>query len=232
MLNNSNIINSKKWYKKWWGIILIIFLSLILILIFAIVWQVNKIIQSGELDSLALKNNNVSNEKLELINGKNNYWTGSMNPKITIVEFSDFACPYCANSFPVIREISEKYKDKIKFIFRDFPIIKEYSKDLALGARCAGKQGFFWEMHDKLFLNQGISTKEEIFNLAKQLKIDEFKFKNCLYDQKYLTDIQKDYADGVQLGISGTPVWFINGYMIKGSIPVDIFYNIITPLID
>lgn len=161
-----------------------------------------------------------------------NYWTGTSNAGITIVEFSDFACPYCRESFPKIREISKLYKDDVKIIYRDFPVIAEYSEDLAMAGRCAGEQGLFWVMHDKLFLNQGISTASDIISLSGQIGADQKRFELCFNNKKYSTSIKKDYDDGVRLGITGTPTWFINGVKIEGNIPYDILVKIIESILE
>jgi len=213
----------KKWYNKWWGILTIVLLMIIIAFFIAFSLHVYNIIKSGQLNGYVLPK--ILDEKtLATIEGsKKMYWIGSANPKITIVEFSDFACPYCKKSFSKIREISLKYKNNVKIIYRDYPTISEYSIDLALAARCAGEQGLFWVMHDKLFLNQGISQKEEIMELANQIGADIEKFESCFNRKKYLSAIQKDFADGKELGITGTPTWFINGNKIKGDIPYTIF---------
>ena len=164
------------------------------------------------------------------VEGENNYWTGAANPKITIVEFADFSCGYCKNSFTKIREISLKYKKDVKIIFRDYPAY-EHSLDLAMAARCAGEQGLFWLMHDKLFQNQGISEQEQLSALANQIGADVSRFNNCFANKKYLPNIQKDFADAEKLEITGTPTWFINGQKIAGDIPYELFMEIVEEFI-
>ena len=225
-MERSNAI--KNWYKKWWGIILIIISILLLSTFFAFAFTVINIIKDENTSTYKITEPKLDQETKILIEGsEKNYWIGSANPKITIVEFADFACPYCQNSFSKIREISVKYKNDVKLIFRDYPVIAEYSLDLALSARCAGEQGLFWLMHDKLFANQGVSTAEEIYELAKQIGADENRFKECISSKKYEIAIQKDFSDGQSLEITGTPVWFINGNKIEGDIPYDTFIQII-----
>ncbi|MFA6107023.1 MAG: thioredoxin domain-containing protein [Patescibacteria group bacterium] len=162
-----------------------------------------------------------------------NYWLGAPDPKVTIIEFGDFACPNCKNSFPVIRELITTYKNDVKLVYKDYPQFEE-SLDLAEGARCAGEQGrmLFWLMHDKLFLNQGVNTAEGIFEAAKQIGVDESRFKKCFEENKYREDIKKDVLDAQAIGLSGTPAWIINGYMVKGDIPLDIWDKLIKQLIN
>ncbi len=178
---------------------------------------------------------NTKNNSSQLILGnENNYSLGSDNAKLTIVEFADFACPYCKKSFPKIREISLKYNKDIKYIFRDLPIISEHSANLALGARCAGEQGLFWPMHDRLFMDQGIKEDAEIWLAAKQSGVDTSKFEACYDTQKYLPQIKKDFSDAQALGIDhiGTPVWFVNGQQVSGDIPEDVFNKIIEDILN
>ena len=160
-----------------------------------------------------------------------NYWLGSANPKIVIIEFADFACPYCRESFSKIREIGIKYKKDVKIIYKDFPVLTDYSTNLALAGKCAGEQGMFWIMHDKLFLNQGVSTKTEIFELANQIGLENIQFRTCFNSKKYIKEIEQDLQIGKELEITGTPSWFINGEKIEGDIPYDIFIQIIEKLI-
>lgn len=174
----------------------------------------------------------LSGQKYE-VPTENDYWLGTTTPRVTIVEFGDFACPYCRNSYTTLRELGFKYQNSIKIIFKDFPIHND-SLDLALAARCAGEQkllssqeGLFWPMHDKLFALQGQFATTSLPDLAVSIGADANLFKNCLGGKKYLNDIKKDYLDGEELKISGTPTFFINGYKLAGEIPKDKFEEII-----
>ncbi len=228
-----NDIFIKPWYKKWWGVLIIIILSFILIFLVAFGFYVYNIVKTtynnSYIDKISPINAELDEKKRVLIEGPGN-WLGSKNPKITIVEFSDFACPYSKNSFPKIREISLKYKNDIKFIYRDMPL-RENSVDLAIVARCAGEQGLFWPMHDKLFQNQGVSASDDLLELAKQIGAEKNKLKNCFETKKYLAQIQKDFSDGETLEIKGTPTWFINGNKMEGDIPMKVWEEIIGKLL-
>ena len=225
----------KSWYKKWWGILLILLIGFIMIILvasaFYVINEVKKI-QSQQSPGLNLSSQDLDRETEKIIEGdEKNYWLGSASPQITIVEFSDFACPYSQNAFSKIREIGLKYKNNVKIVFRDYPIMSDYSTDLALAARCAGEQGLFWIMHDKLYINQGVSKKNEIIELAKQIGADINKFIDCFDNKKYLKDIENDFKDGKKLGIKGTPTWFINGNKIEGDIPYEFFIQVIENLL-
>lgn len=221
------------WYKKWWGILTIFLVSIILIFIIASGFYITNLVKEIKNNQLAagiIKNKNLSSEEFKKIEGEGNYWIGGANAKITIVEFGDFACPYCQKSFSKIREISLKYKNDVKIIYRDYPS-RNGSMNLAMAGRCAGEQGLFWLMHDKLFQNQGVNTDEEMIELAKQIGADLKRFEQCQKDKKYNTSIQKDYLDGQDLGIKGTPTWFINGYKVEGDIPYSVFIDTVEKLI-
>lgn len=218
------------WYKKWWGIAVISFGMLFLIFLIAFSFYVYDIIKKTKKEGLPAKiasgaNYNEKDFKISLGNN-NNYWLGAADAKIVIVEFGDFACPVCKNSYPKIREIGIKYKNNVKIIFRDYPL-KENSPDLTMAGRCAGEQGLFWPMHDKLFQNQRVYQKNNLTELANQIGADTKRFSDCLESEKYLTQIRKDFSDGELLKITGTPTWFVNGYKIEGDAPMKVWEEII-----
>ncbi len=223
-------------------IIFLLFIGLVLLIMFFKFSEIERRLGSEDVDYNKLLDPQyradeltANNDNSQLITGnEDNYSLGTNHPKITIVEFVDFACPYCKKSFSKIREISLKYNKNIKYIFRDLPIISEQSASLALAARCAGEQGLFWPMHDRLFINQGIKEKSEILLAAKQSGVEINKFETCFDAQIYLPQIEKDYNDATALGIAntGTPVWFVNGHQISGDIPEDIFTKLIENILN
>lgn len=224
-----------KWYRSWWAIILFIFLTIFLILSVTFAFLVRdyvKKINSQEITGPGLVKALENQTKYSKTEGINNYWIGSVNPKVTIVQFGDFSCPICGETYEKIRKISIEYKNDVKFIFRDYPI-SDNSVSLSMAARCAGEQGKFWEMHDRLFQNQNKFevTNKNLINMATSLGVEKNKFQKCLTEQKYMKDIQKDFADGEIFGVSGTPTWFINGYKVQGNIPYDSFTKLIDALI-
>ncbi len=155
---------------------------------------------------------------------------GGIDAKIVIVEFSDFQCPYCFQSFPVVRELISAYGDQIKFIYRDFPL-KNNSQKAAEAGECAHEQGKFWEMHDKLFINQNDLSVLALKRYASELGLDESSFNECLDSGRYVTEVQEDLSDGLLAGVDGTPTFFINDYEFQGSVTVDAFKMIIDELI-
>ncbi len=171
-----------------------------------------------------------SRNQLDLLQGSNYYFLGaSSTPQLTIVEFGDFACPFCLASYAGEKQLLEKYKTKVKLIWRDQPR-HDYSIALALGAYCAGEQNKFWPMADLLFANQSDTfgaNVTDLFKLADQLSIDNSQYQDCVNNQKYLNKIRFNFGDSTQLGVNGTPTWFFNGNKVEGALTADQFEKLI-----
>jgi protein-disulfide isomerase len=227
-----NIVKpSNCWYKKWWGILIIIIIIFILSVLIAFSFLVASFIRHPNNNNLNTSVNSQATSTNLLINGdESNYWTGSADPKVTIVEFGDFSCAHCKESYPTIMTIANQYKNDIKFIFRDYPVISDDSLNLALAARCTGEQGKFWLMYNMMFENQGKADFDTTI-LANQTGIDMVKYNNCVNYKKYYSNIEKDFNDGKTLGVTGTPTWFVNGRRVEGNVPYDTFIKIINGLI-
>lgn len=211
----------RAWYLRWWAVLLWIFLTLFLTVIISAAIAGKKY-ASSELSKRASGQNYTDTE------GQDNYWFGTSSPKITIVEFADFSCGPSRSSYSKIRALGLKYKDSVKIVFRDYPNISEQSPELALAARCAGQQGKFWPMHDKLFQNQGsIATTSDLTKLAEQVGVNPFGFNKCMKDKYEYAKIiaNTDYADSI--GVKGTPTWIINGVKVAGDLPADVWQKII-----
>jgi len=222
------VITKKRWRKTWWGISLIVILTIILVFLIAISFYFFDLVKQNQYNIISQKFK--LTDKTYQISTQNNFWLGASKPKITIIGFCDFACPFCKNSYPNIREISLEYHEKVKIVFKDYPLHEE-SLSLAMASRCAGEQGLFWLMHDKLFQNQGVKTNQQLIRLSKQIGADVDKFTDCLTKQKHLEEIQKDFNEGERLNLKGTPIWFINGHKIEGDIPHDTFIQIIKEML-
>jgi protein-disulfide isomerase len=224
--------NSPSRTKKIGKWLLLGILTIFLGFIFAFTFAVIKIIKSGAIQkNQSIKSSSLVDEKNLQAMVKNSYSLGG-GGKVVIIEFGDFSCPRCKESFSNVREIGQKFKNDVKIYFKDFPVVSESSATLALAARCAGEQGLFWPMYDKLYINQGVTTEEQLTELAKQIGADTNRFTICFNNKKYLSDIRRDYNDGTTLGLTGTPSWFINGEKIEGAIPHDIFIKNIELLIN
>lgn len=152
------------------------------------------------------------------------------NPKapITLIEFSDFQCPFCKRGRLVIQQILDTYKDKIYYVFRDFPLsFHKQAKKAAMAAECAGDQNKYWPYSAVLWEKQGDFEPEKLKQYAKDLGLNTKKFNDCLDTDKFSNEIDKDQQDGMQVGVSGTPAYFINGIMLSGAQPLEKFQEVI-----
>jgi protein-disulfide isomerase len=142
---------------------------------------------------------------------------GSDSAKVTIVEFADYQCPHCAEASNIMKKVTDKYKDKVRLVYIDFPINPSgISKVVAEGSHCAGEQGKYWDYHYKAFQGQTSLDKESHTKLAKELKLDEAKFKACVDGGKGKQLVEKGRAEGEKIGVSGTPFILINGQRYLG----------------
>lgn len=159
---------------------------------------------------------------------------GDENAKVTIVEFSDFECPFCGRFYEdTLPTLLKEYIDtgKVKLYYRHFPLaFHPQAKPLALVAECANEQDKFWEMHDVIFQNNATissSTMDTYKGWAEELGLDTSEFNDCVDTKKYEKDVDADTADGTAAGVSGTPTFYINGLQIVGAQPFDAFKKII-----
>jgi protein-disulfide isomerase len=153
---------------------------------------------------------------------------GSPDAPITIVEFSDFKCPYCARFVSETMDtLMENFDGKVKLVFRNYPILGQSSILSALASGCARDQGKFWEFHDLMFANQQDLTKEAFVKYAGDLDLDVETFTKCYDEQQHMSDIQANYAYAQSLGVTGTPAFFINGTYVSGAQPYTVFADAI-----
>ncbi len=161
-------------------------------------------------------------------------YKGPDDAAIIVVEFADFQCPYCRQSFPVVREIISQYEDRVKFIYRDFPLTSLHSQAqiAAEAGECAHEQDMFWPMHDKMFINQDDLSLNALQRYAREIEIpDPIQFNTCLTSRKYETEVNKDFSDGYFAGVDGTPTFFINGQEFTGAVSVENFKTVLDELI-
>lgn len=155
---------------------------------------------------------------------------GPQDAPITIVEFSDYECPYCIKWHQEVWPALEAaYPDQIRFIYRDFPLTSIHANALMAGeaANCAGEQEKYWKYHDLLFSNQKQLGIETFQDYAAQLNLDSQKFLECLTSERYREEIKGDFEDAVTLGINGTPTFFIDEYRLVGAQPFEAFQQVI-----
>jgi protein-disulfide isomerase len=154
---------------------------------------------------------------------------GPADAPVTIVEFSDFQCPFCKQVVPTLEQITQKYGDKVRLVFRQFPLtsIHPFAQKAAEAALCANEQGKFWQMHDAMF---GDQTKLEVAALkttAAGLGVDKAKFDECLDSGRFAARVKDDEKAGALVGVSGTPAIFINGRSYSGAQPFDVLSGVI-----
>jgi len=147
---------------------------------------------------------------------------------ITIVEFSDFQCPYCRAAEPTLKQVRDKYGDKIKLVYLDFPLpMHPHALDAANAGRCASDQDKFWQYHDAIFANQGKLDPASLKETAAKAGLNSKKFDACFDSKKMVPAIKADQAQGSSVGVNGTPTFFINGREMVGAESVQSFSEII-----
>jgi protein-disulfide isomerase len=148
---------------------------------------------------------------------------------VTIVEFSDFHCPFCKRVLPTLDAITQRYGDRVRLVFRDYPLEQLHpgASKAHVAARCANDQGKFWAFHDLLFDKAPRSSDNDVKAYAQQLGMDVSAFERCLGSGKYEAAIQRDVQEGARLGVTGTPAFFINGRLLSGAQPLEAFTQVI-----
>ncbi|MBT4792110.1 MAG: DsbA family protein [Halobacteriovoraceae bacterium] len=155
---------------------------------------------------------------------------GGENAKVSIVEFSDFQCPFCAEGAKILKKLKAKYGKKVKIAFKQFPLpFHTQAKKAAMASLCMHEQkpALFWKMHDKMFAGQDKLGVDELKESAKALGADTAKFDKCLDDNKYMGQIEKDMQQGKKVGVKSTPTFFVNGKLVAGALPLDVFSELI-----
>jgi len=154
---------------------------------------------------------------------------GDPNAPITIVEFSDFQCPFCQRAHPVVKQLLAQYPTQVKLAYRDFPLsqIHPDAHAAAAAARCAGEQGKFWQFHDRLFETKQPLNGPTFTDHAAQLGLDTAQYVECLSSDRFQTLIQQDLEDGNRAGVSGTPAFFVNGVVLTGAQPLAVFEKVV-----
>ena len=158
---------------------------------------------------------------------------GSDDAKLTIVMFGDFACPYSRQAAFSVRSLVYQNHEQVKLIYKDFPLtdIHPEAEQASEAAACAGDQDRFWEMFDKIYQNQNNLSQDALIENARNLDLDICKFISCFNNADHQVEIAADYAEGLQLGIYGTPTFFLNGQKVNGAIPTDILRSTIEKFI-
>lgn len=154
---------------------------------------------------------------------------GSPSAPVTLVEFSDFQCPFCQRVEPTLKQVREKYGDKVRIVWKDFPLTQIHPQAFKAGeaAHCAGDQGKFWEYHDRLFANQQALQVPDLKGHAAALGLNAATFDACLDASKYAERVRDGVAAGSRLGVNSTPMSYVNGRLLSGALPFDAFSAVI-----
>lgn len=153
---------------------------------------------------------------------------GPASAPVTIVEFTDYQCPYCHRAQAVIDQVLQRYPGKVRLVHLDFPLDGHAEAiPAARGARCAGEQGRFWEYHRSLMSRPGTLDAADLEGRAAQLKLDAAKFRSCIASDRHDAAIRQELQQGSEIGVTGTPAYFVNGRMLSGARPLESFTELI-----
>jgi protein-disulfide isomerase len=149
--------------------------------------------------------------------------TGAEAGEVLLIEFSDFQCPFCANAHEVVTKFMDKHKDRVTLVYKHFPLIQIHDQAVpaALASWAAMQQGKFWEYHDALFKNQDRLGDELYLEIAKDLKLDLDQFQKDIASPEAATAVQTDLKLAGELGLSGTPTFFMNGKILTGALSLE-----------
>jgi Na+:H+ antiporter, NhaA family len=148
---------------------------------------------------------------------------GPEDAPVTLVEYGDYECPYCARAFPIIRRLRAEMPDKLRFVFRHFPLnsVHPHASVAAQAAEAAGAQGKFWDMHDLLFEHQEDLEASDLQRYAIRAGVEIYRFQADLSSERFARKVKRDYESGVASGVKGTPTLFVNGVKYAGPLEYD-----------
>jgi protein-disulfide isomerase len=154
---------------------------------------------------------------------------GRASAPVTLIEFSDFQCPFCQRVAPTLKKLRDTYGDKVRIVWKDFPLTQIHPQAFKAGeaAHCAGDQGKYWEYHDRLFANQQQLQPDDLKKHAADLGLDAAAFNACLDTSKYGERVRDGVAQGTRLGVNSTPTIYINGRMLSGAQAYETFASVI-----
>lgn len=157
--------------------------------------------------------------------GSGDHIKGGKNAKVTLIEYSDFECPFCKRFVPTVEQALKDFPNDVRVVYRHFPLrsIHPNAQKAAEASECAAKHGGndkFWAMHDKLMAAQTLNV-DAMKQLAKDIGLDQKKFSDCLDKGEMASKVNADFNEGGAAGVQGTPATFINGQLVSGAIPYD-----------
>jgi len=149
---------------------------------------------------------------------KSDHIRGSAHAPISLVEYGDYQCPFCAAASVVVDQLESAFERQMQFVYRHFPLteVHPYAEVAAESAEFAGSAGLFWEMHDALFRNQAVLSVPTIMLIAEKLRLPETMLRHALETGQFRSKVRNDFMGGVRSGVNGTPAFFINGVRHEG----------------
>jgi len=147
------------------------------------------------------------------VSEERDHMQGPPAARVTLVEYGDYECPYCGAAYPIVKEVQERMGDRLRFVFRNFPITTSHphAEQAAEAAEAAAAQGRFWQMHDHLYEHQRHLKDADLHGYAEQLGLDVETFDNELAEHVHAQRVREDFMSGVRSGVNGTPTFYING---------------------
>ena len=147
------------------------------------------------------------------VNSKRDHAQGPNTAPVTLVEYGDYECPYCGQAYPILKDIQERLRGKLRFVFRNFPVtqVHPHAQHAAEAAESAGSQNKFWEMHDCLYEHQQELDDNHLRQYALELRMDVTRFDDEMARHAYASRVREDFMSGIRSGVNGTPTFFING---------------------
>lgn len=157
--------------------------------------------------------------KLRMAVNSKDHVQGNIHAVIELLEYGDYACPHCGHAYPIVKSIQKKMGDKLKFVFRNFPLAESHPNavNAAVASEAAAMQNKFWEMHDHLFEYQSRLDDESLVKYAGQLHLDVEKFEDDFGRPELIQKVDADFESGIRSGVNGTPSFFINGEKFNDS---------------
>jgi Na+:H+ antiporter, NhaA family len=158
-----------------------------------------------------------NNIELTLPVGERDHVLGPADAPLTLLEYGDYECSYCARSVPVVRRLREEYGERLRFVFRHFPLnsVHPHASQAAQAAEAAAAQGRFWEMHDLLYANQDHLEDMDLLQLALKVGLEIYRFRSDVTSERFVRRVREDLESGQASGVRRTPTFFVNGRRIE-----------------
>jgi protein-disulfide isomerase len=163
----------------------------------------------------------------EPVDEERDHVQGAADAAVTLVEYGDYECPYCGAAYPIVKEIQARMGDRLRFVFRNFPITTSHlhAEQAAESAEAAAAQERFWEMHDLLYENQRRLEDDDLRAYAEQLGLDVERFGSELAEHVHAARVREDFMSGVRSGVNGTPTFYVNGARHDDSYELEILLD-------